>query len=78
MITKREIILSIENDNHSLDDKVELLELLAYKVGIMTISEMARKEGKSPTGIRNSKRYGKVNIGGQLMAVKGKLHNLPF
>jgi hypothetical protein len=40
---------------------------------------MARHENKSPNGIRKSNAYLKINIGGQLMAIKGIRHNnLPF
>ena len=79
MITKRDILLSLENDNHSLSDLVAILELTAHKTGINTISEMARIEGKSPNGINQSKNYRKVFIGTQKMCVKGlKDTNMPF
>jgi len=67
--------------NHIVDlnKLVAILELSAYKLNIKTISEMARQEGKSPNGIRKSKAYLKINVGGQLMAVKGvRDNNIPF
>jgi hypothetical protein len=78
MTTKNDILLAVKNNTLSTNDKVSILELLAHEVGIMTISEMARHEGKSPNGIKTSKKYGKVKIGGQLMAIKGYSNNLPF
>ena len=58
---------------------VTILELIENKLDIDTISEMARKEGKSPNGIRQSNCYRKLKIGKQTMAVKGIRDNkLPF
>ena len=62
-----------------LKSLVAILELTTDKLCIFTISEMARHENKSPNGIRKSNAYLKINIGGQLMAIKGIRHNnLPF
>ena len=62
-----------------LNKLVAILELVAHKTGVNTISEMARIEGKSPNGIRQSKLYRKINIGKQVMVVKGlRDTNLPF
>lgn len=77
MITKKDIILSIENDNHSLADLVAILELLAHKTGVNTISEMARLEGCSPQTIRKNKSYLKIRVGTQLMAIKIK-ERIPY
>ena len=71
----------INEINHIADVNklVAILELTASKIEIDTISEMARKEGKSPNGIRNSKRYRKIKIGKQTFAIKGiEDTNLPF
>ena len=77
--SKYQILLSIENDNHSLSDLVAILELAAHKLEINTISEMARLENKSPNGIKQSKNYRKLMIGKQLMCIKGLRHNdMPF
>ena len=60
-------------------DLVTILELTAHKLNINTISEMARKENKSPNGIRKSNCYRKVKIGKQLFAVKElRETNFPF
>jgi hypothetical protein len=56
-----------------------ILELVSIKIDIKTISGMARSESKTPRGIKISNQYRKVNIGGQLMAIKGlKETGLPF
>ena len=62
-----------------LNTLVSILELCANSINIDTISGMARKENKTPTGIRKSKQYRKVKIGDALLAVKGlEDNNLPF
>ena len=68
-----------KNQITNISDLVAILELTAHKTGIKTISEMARSENKSPNGINQSKKYRKLNIGGQKMCVKGLNDlNLPF
>lgn len=58
---------------------VSILELIVSKIEINTISEMARKENKTPRGIKVSNKYRKVKIGKQTMTVKGvQNNNLPF
>tara|TARA_R110002051_G_scaffold256249_1_gene315359 strand:+ start:562 stop:789 length:228 start_codon:yes stop_codon:yes gene_type:complete len=58
---------------------VAILELTVYKLEIDTISEMARKEGKSPNGINKSNCYRKLKVGKQKFAIKGiRDTNLPF
>ncbi|MCK5642070.1 hypothetical protein DRO61_04100 [Candidatus Bathyarchaeota archaeon] len=75
----KETILAIENEDLNIGQLVTILELTAEKLDILTISRMARKEGKSPNGIRKSNCYRKINIGGQKMAIKGlRDNNLPF
>jgi len=75
----RNQLLSIENDTYTQIQLVQILELAASKLEINTISEMARMEGKSPNGIKNSKAYLKIKIGKQSFAVKGvRDNNLPF
>lgn len=51
-------------------EMVTILELISIKLNIDTVSEMARKEGKSPNGIKVSKRYKKTKIGKQTLVVK--------
>jgi len=77
-ITKNQILNDI-NDIKDITLLVAILEVAAHKSGVLTISEMARREGKSANGVRESKKYRKVTIGSQLMCVKG-LDNttLPF
>ena len=75
----KETILAIENEDLNIGQLVTILELTAEKLDILTISRMARKEGKSPNGINTSNCYRKINIGGQKMAIKGlRDNNLPF
>lgn len=64
---------------NDLNQLVTILELVADKSGVKTISEMARIEGKSANGIRSSKAYRKTNIGTQPMCLKGARDiDLPF
>ena len=75
----REAILLISNSNFTADQLVSILILTAKNLDILTISKMARKEGKTPTGIKISNNYLKQEIGGQLMAIKGASQNeFPF
>ena len=78
-LQEKEIKLEINKREFSKQDLVAILELKTDSLDIYTISEMARRENKSPNGIRKSNKYLKVNIGGQLMAIKGiRNNNLPF
>jgi len=77
-MTKTELLKEI-NKTKDLKTLVAILELSAQKTGVKTISEMARSENKSPNGINQSKKYRKLNIGGQKMCIKGLNDlNLPF
>ena len=65
-----------------IEDKntiVSILILCASDLEINTISEMARKENKTPRGILISNQYKKIMIGKQKFAIKGlTTSNLPF
>ena len=62
-----------------LNTLVTILELCRDSININTVSGMARKEGKTPTGIRKSKQYRKVKIGDAILVVKGLEENqFPF
>lgn len=79
MLKPKNQILNEISQIDELKSLVAILELTTDKLCIFTISEMARHENKSPNGIRKSKAYLKINIGGQLMAIKGiRNNNLPF
>jgi len=74
-------ILNFLYKSKELDSEklVSILLLISQRLDIDTISETARKEGKTPAGIRFSNNYRKVNIGKQLFAVTGlKNSELPF
>ena len=72
-------ILSFIDKSEDLGKLLTIFEVTANKLEINTISEMARLEGKSPNGIKDSKKYRKVRVGVQLMCVKGlDDNNLPF
>ena len=71
MIKLNEVLLSIINKDFKENELVTILELLVSELDIDTISEMARKENKSPNGITISKRYKKIKIGKQKLAIKG-------
>ena len=78
-ITSKDMILSIINGKFNTRELVTILELTVNELDILTVSKMARKESKSPNGIKNSNSYYKTVIGGQKMAIKGvKDNNLPF
>jgi len=73
------MLLALQNEDLKPIELVAILELTASKLDILTISKMARKEGKSPNGIKASNCYYKTELGGQLMTVKGlRDSNLPF
>ena len=67
----KETVLFIENGELSSEQLLSILILTKSKLDMDTVSEMARKEGKTPAGIRFSKKYKKVSIGKQMFAVKG-------
>jgi hypothetical protein len=72
-------VISFIAECKDLNQLVTILELAAHNSGIKTVSEMARSENKSPNGIRSSKAYRKIEIGGQLMCIKGlRDTDLPF
>lgn len=73
-----DIIKAVSNlDDHN--KLVSILELCVSSINIDTISETARKENKTPRGIRISNQYRKVQIGKATLAVTGlKENNLPF
>lgn len=79
MLKPKNQILNEVSQIDDLKSLVAILELTTDKLCIFTISEMARHENKSPNGIRKSNAYLKINIGGQIMAIKGiRNNNLPF
>ena len=58
---------------------VSIMLLSSQLIDIDTVSEMARKEGKTRRGIETSNKYRKVMIGKQKFAIKGLDENgLPF
>lgn len=75
-----EIISFIDNSEDLTKQQIlSIIEIACTKIDIRTISRMARSENKTPRGIKISNQYRKVEIGGQLMAVKGLTeNNLPF
>jgi hypothetical protein len=75
----KETVLFIENGDLSVNQLLSILILTKSKLDMDTVSEMARKEGKTPSGIRLSKRYKKLTIGKQMFAVKGLAYDgMPF
>jgi len=69
-MTRIDVFHAIIKKQFSANDLVTILELININLDIDTISEMARKENKSPNGIKISKRYKKIKIGKQLFAIK--------
>ena len=79
MNTLNECLLLISSDKLSLINNVTILEVLVSSINIDTVSGMARKENKSPNGIRESNQYRKLMIGCQKMAISGLVgDNMPF
>ena len=80
MNTFNECLLYIDSDKLTILEKVTILEVLVNNMNIDTISGMARKVGKSPNGINDSKRYRKTMIGCQKMAIDGirDVNEMPF
>ncbi len=75
----KDVILNISEDKFSADQLVSILLLIADKLPIDTISETARKEGKTPRGIEISNQYRKIKIGKQKFAIPGlKADLFPF
>lgn len=74
-----ETLLLLDSNEFTTEQMVSILTLSAQNLEIDTISEMARKENKTPSGIKVSNKYRKIKIGKQLFAVKGLTDiNLPF
>ena len=53
MIKLNEVLLSIANKDFKENELVTILELVVSELDIDTISEMARKENKSPIAFRS-------------------------
>jgi len=70
----KDIYLSVINNELNRVELVTILQLIANKLEINTISEMARLENKSPQGIRTSNKYEKIKIGKQIMVIKPQLN----
>jgi len=65
-----DIIKAISNIKDK-KDLVSILVLCSQMVDVDTISEMARKENKTPRGIKISNKYKKIQIGKQTLVIKG-------
>ena len=65
------VLTIIDSNELTKSEILSIIELACTKIDIKTISKMARSESKTPRGIKISNQYRKVNIGGQIMAVKG-------
>ena len=70
-----ETLIYIDEEEKDIEKLVSIFVLLESKLDILTISKMARKEGKTPRGIEISNNYRKEFIGGQKMAIKGLCEN---
>lgn len=67
----KNVIVNIDKGNFTLQQLVSILTLIEDRIEIDTISGMARKENKTPRGIKISNQYKKINIGSQIMTIKG-------
>jgi glycine betaine/choline ABC-type transport system substrate-binding protein len=66
----KQALLAIDSGEFNESMKVSILELIAERIGLNTISEMARIEGKTPRGINISNQYKKIQIGKQTLCYK--------
>ena len=67
------------SESEDLNYLVSVLVLITKKINIDTINGMASSEGKTPRGIKVSKRYTKLDIGRAKLVVKGlEDNNLPI
>lgn len=71
-MTAKDLKLAVINSKISQGHMVTILLLLANELQVYTISEMARRENKTPQGIRKSNKYDKFVIGGQLMCKRNE------
>lgn len=71
-LTYMNTIQAILNNDFDQEEMVVILILLSNELQIDTISSTARRDGKTPSGVRRSKKYRKVDIGSQVMAIKLK------
>lgn len=79
METFKNQVLNISEGKLNAEQLVSILILCIGELNIDTVSEMARKESKTPRGIKTSNRYKKIQIGKQTFAIKGlEQNNLPF
>ena len=68
-ISYSDVVLAVTEDKFDRNQKVIILLLLANELNIQTISEMARLKNKTPSGVRGSGRFRKIEIGTQLMCI---------
>ena len=66
----KQTLLCIDSGEFDAEMQVSILELIAERIGLNTISEMARIEGKTPRGITISNQYKKIKIGKQKLCFK--------
>lgn len=66
----KKTILAIDSGEFNESQQVSILEIIAERIGLNTISEMARIESKTPRGITISNQYKKIQIGKQKLCFK--------
>lgn len=72
-------LILINSDEFTIEQRVQLFELIALKIEIDTIQGTADKAGISYNGVKKSKRFKKTMVGSQLMAINGvREDSLPF
>lgn len=77
--TKNQLLIEVDKENDK-EKLVQILELTAHKLEVNTISELARIYDISPNGVKSSKRFRKLFVGKQLMAIPNLRDNnkMPF
>lgn len=75
----KDVVVNISEGKFTDEQLISILLLITEKIPIDTISETARKEGKTPRGIEISNQYRKIKIGKQKFAIPGlKADLFPF
>ena len=80
-IKVKDIILSVKNKELTPLEMLNLIDLMANKIGLDTIVGIREKYGGTFNGIKYSNNYKKLTIGKQLMCLpKGVLRDdeMPF
>ena len=75
----KETLILIDSGEFNLNELVSLLVLITQKLTIHNFSDMAKKKGMTPRGVKISNRFKKIEIGGKKFCIDGVNDDqLPF